>query len=71
MRDKYMFPLSELAKGLMGYTIIIALLLLIFPNQELAIKLANGITPLFFLTLGGLLIDSIDWLRIRNTNLKT
>ena len=71
MKDSRSLPGPELARGLMGYVLIIALLC-IFPKygRELAIRLANGIVPLFFFALGGLLLDSTDWIfsRLKRSN---
>ena len=64
MKNDYLSPV--LVRGVMGYVLIIALLCIAHVylgyGKELAVRLANGLVPLFFLALGGLLLDSMDWI---------
>lgn len=72
MKNNHTFPQLNLIRAVMGYVLIIALILMVSPNQgkELAIRLANGLTPLFFFALGALLLDCIEWIipRLKRSN---
>ena len=72
MKDYHFFPFSDLTRALVGYTLIIALTLIIFPEkgQDFAVKLANGIVPLAFFAAGGALLDLLDFVvsRLRKSN---
>jgi len=78
MKDNRFFPLPNLLRALVGYTLIIALTLVIFPQkgQPFAIRLANGIVPLAFFALGGALLDLLDFIfsiifsKLRKSNQK-
>ena len=61
MKDKE-FPLSDLTKAIMGYVMIMAIILIIFPNhgKPFAIRLANSLPPLSILALGCELMNLID-----------
>ena len=53
---------SMMLNALMGYTLIIALILIVFPNeagQSFAVRLANGMMPFTFLALGAVFMDVI------------
>ena len=68
--SKEKYDNDVLVKALMGYVLIIAFLLVFFPVRahDLAVRLANGIVPLFFLALGGLVFH---YLALLGSRLKT
>ena len=78
MKDYRFFPFSDLTRALVGYTLIIALTLIIFREKghEFAVRLANGIVPLAFFALGGALLDLLDFIfsiifsKLRKSNQK-
>ena len=52
-------------RSLSGYVLIIALILVLFPNDagiDLAVRLANWLVPLTFFVLGGVFMNVLSWM---------
>lgn len=74
MKGEPVFTFLVLVRGVCGYVIIIASLCVLHVYSgyglELAVRLTNGLVPLFFLALGGILLDSFEWviLKLKRSN---
>jgi len=72
MKDPIQSHSALLVRALMGYVIIIALILVFIPKRgiDLAVRLANGMVPLFFFVLGSILSESVVFICLKIKNVR-